>query len=156
VIIGRRRGLTASHPVQGPDVQAERNSELTSSLSRLLKSDVQYFSSDPTVEVVDHVLLPNPVNGAPTDYLQHVSNRQPGDRSEECMTRSSLASIMIASNFTTWLSIAKEPFFDFSQFVHPISADHLLTLTCFNLDPRLMHTDIPLPFTSTQFAIKVS
>ena len=68
---------------------------------------------------------------------------------------------MNASNFTTR---TKEPGFDITQFVHRISADHLLTLTLFNLvrglttniislrlDPRLMQTDILSPFTSTQF-----
>ncbi len=52
--------------------------------------------------------------------------------------------------------------FRYCQFLHPISADHLLTLTMFNLvrdlttntnslglDPRLMHTDISSTFVST-------
>jgi hypothetical protein len=83
------------------------------------------------------------------------------------MTRSYLTSIIFASNFTTWIISrpTKEPGFNLNQFVRPISADHLLTLTLFNLvrglttniisrglDPRLMHTDIPSPFTSTQMS----
>ena len=86
------------------------------------------------------------------------------------MTRSYLASTMNASNFTTWMvsKAKKEPDFDFHQYFHPISADHLLTLTVFNLvrglttniislglDPRLMHTDIPSLFVSTPLSSRL-
>lgn len=133
-------------------------------------SDVPCLNSGLTFEAVDQVHLPSPVDRASADFFQHAAISEPRGGSEECMTRSYLASIIYASNFTTWIisRATKKPGFDFNKFVHPISADHLLTLTLFNLvrglttniislglDPRLMHTNIPSPFTSTQISSRL-
>ena len=137
VTIGRRRGLTSSNPVPGlRDIQEERSSELSSSLSRLLESDLQSSNSRLTLGVADQVSA----DRAPIGCRQHVDAIEPRGGSGECMTRSYLASIMNASNFTTWIvsKAKKEPDLDFHQYFHPISADHLLTLTplqsCTGLD----------------------
>jgi hypothetical protein len=116
VTTGRRRGLTSSNPVQGlRDIQKERSSELSSSLSRLLESDLQSFNSRLTLGVVDQVSLPNSADRALIGCHQHVEADEPRG-SGECMTRSYLASIMNASNFTTWIvsKAKKEPGFDFN------------------------------------------
>ena len=133
-------------------------------------SNVQYLNGSLTLEAVNQVPLLNPVDRELSGHLQHVAMSEPRGGSEDCMTRSYLTSIVHASNFTSWIisRAAKEPGFDFNKFVHPISADHLLTLTLFNLvrglttniislglDPRLMHTDIPLPFASTEMSSRL-
>lgn len=133
---GRRRGLTSANPVRGPrDTQEGRTSELNASLSRVSRPDLQCLNSGLAVEVSGQVLLPNPAYRAPISYCPSVEVHEPRGRSEECMAKAYLASIVYAINFTTWIvSRAKrEPSFDFYQFCHPISADHLLTLTLFNL-----------------------
>jgi hypothetical protein len=166
LISGRRRGHTSPNQNQGSRyVLAQRSSELTTSLSRLLKSDQQYLFGSPELGLVDRAYLPSPANWAPNDHLQFVAGSKISDSSKECITRSNLSSIMTARNFIAFLvSRSKsDPNFDFNQIVQPISADHLLTLLHFNLvrgltanivsmgvDPKLMHTDILSPFTSTE------
>lgn len=131
---------------------------------------MQYLNGGLALEAVDQVPILNPMDRAPTDHLQHVAISEPGGGPDECMTRYYLTSIINAINFTTWIisRAKKEPGFDFNQFVHSISADHLLTLTLFNLvrgltaniislglDPRLMHTDIPSPFVPTPLSSRL-
>ena len=58
-------------------------SELNSSLSQLLKSDVEYLNSDLTLEAIDQVSSLNPVDRAPGDHLQHVVISESRGRSKD-------------------------------------------------------------------------
>lgn len=129
-------------------------SELNSSLSQLLKSDVEYLNSDLTLEAIDQVSSLNPVDRAPGDHLQHVVISESRGRSKDQILphRHNLCSQLYNMD-----NIEYKRGFDFNQFIHPISPDHLLTLfnlvrglttntISLGLDIRLMHTDIPSPF----------